>query len=71
MDERTKKLKAELNSIILRIQHKTGAIEFGPEYLEVIHILTHSFIKQKSVNDLEAEFVSSYINSKELYYKGL
>ena len=71
IDERTIELKAAFNDVILRIQHKTGAIEFSPEYLEVIKILIGAFVKQISINNSDTVIVSHFIKDKELYYKSL
>jgi len=71
VDKRTIELKAALNAIILKIQHKTGAIDFSAEYLEVIRILIGAFVKQISINNSEAVIVSNFIKDKELYYKSL
>lgn len=71
VDKRTIELKAALNAVIMNIQHKTGAIEFSPEYLEVIRILIGAFVKQLSINNSEAVIVSNFIRDKELYYKSL
>ncbi len=71
VDERTIELKAAFNDVILRIQHKTGAIEFSAEYLEVIKILIGAFVKQLSINNSESVIVNDFIKDKELYYKSL
>ena len=71
VDKRTLELKAALNAVILKIQHKTGAIDFSAEYLEVIKILIGAFVKQLSINNSEAAIVSNFIKDKELYYKSL
>ena len=71
VDKRTIELKAALNSVVIDIQHKTGAIEFSAEYLEVIRILIGAFVKQISINNSEAVIVSNFIRDKELYYKSL
>ncbi len=71
VDKRTIELKAALNAVIMKIQHKTGAIEFSAEYLEVIRILIGAFVKQLSINNSEAVIVSDFIKDKELYYKSL
>lgn len=71
VDKRTIELKAALNAIILKIQHKTGAIEFSAEYLEVIRILIGAFVKKLSITNSEAVIVNNFIRDKELYYKSL
>ena len=71
VDKRTIELKAALNTVIMKIQHKTGVIEFSAEYLEVIKILIGAFVKQLSINNSEAVIVSNFIKDKELYYKSL
>jgi hypothetical protein len=71
IDERTIELKALFNAVILKIQHKTGIIEFSTEYLEVIKILIGAFVKQISIKNSEAVIVSNFIKDKELYYKSL
>ena len=71
VDKRTIELKAALNTVIMNIQHKTGAVEFSVQYLEVIRILIGAFVKQLSLNNSEAVIVSDFIRDKELYYKSL
>ncbi|MDQ7061914.1 MAG: hypothetical protein Q9M43_12660 [Sulfurimonas sp.] len=71
VDERTIELKAGFNDVILRIQHKTGAIDLSAEYLVVIKILIGAFVKQLSITNSEAVIVSDFIKYKELYYKSL
>lgn len=71
IDERTIELKASFNDVILRIQHKTGAIDLSAEYLIVIKILIGAFVKQIFITNSEAIIVSNFIKDKELYYRSL
>lgn len=71
VDERTIKLKTEVTSAILKIQHLTGAIDFNKEYLDVINILHSSFENDVPIRNSEEVVVQEFISKKELYYSNL
>ena len=69
--ERSRELKKKWSSIILRIQHKTGAITFDENYLSVVNILIGGFIHKTPIKNSDALYVEQVIKGLEQYYKSL
>jgi len=63
--EKTRELKEKWTEINVKIQHKTGGINYNPEYMFISNMLITAIENNKPLSDNEIETIECFIRVKQ------